>query len=475
MRHEAFAIIAGMRKLFAVLVLLVVLAGLTWFLAGRADGPSVALAAPTSVVGQRTPLELTVYAPGGRLTQLDVSLEQDGQAIPLGSLAEPKALGFVQAADQLTVTGEVGRQTAPALRQGPATLVVAAARPVLFGLRQVGNTFRKDLQVRLAPPTLSVVSQFHFINQGGSELVVYQVNPADVESGVRVGDREYPGLPAAGAGIPNAPAGLRLGFFPFLHDQAPSTPVTVWARDAAGNEAKATFESRVTPKQFRKSTIPLDDAFLGKVVPAILEQTPDLQVKDPGNLLESYLAINRDLRQRNAEMLRSLGRTKTSREIQWRGPFRQMVNSAVEAGFADDRTYVHQGKPVDRQVHLGFDLASTQNAPIHAANRGTVVFAGYLGIYGNCVVIDHGMGLQSLYAHLSSLAVQEGQVVEMNAELGRSGQTGLAGGDHLHFTMLLHGEPVTPVDWWSVQWVEDRVLRKLRAAGADVPAANTTR
>jgi murein DD-endopeptidase MepM/ murein hydrolase activator NlpD len=460
-----------MRTLLALLLALLIAAGLVWFLAGRAAGPAITLGAPTTVIGQQTPLKLEAYAPGGTLTALDVSLEQGGQPLPMGSLGAPQTLTFTPAADRVTVTGVVGRQSAPALKTGPATLVVKATRPVLFGLRQVSSTFRKDLQVRLTPPTLAVLSQFHFINQGGAEVVVYQVNPADVPSGVLVGDREYPGLPAAGAGIPNAPPGLRVAFFPFLFNQAASTPVSLWARDEAGNATRASLDSKVTPKQFRKSTIPLDDGFLQKVVPAILQNTPDLAVKDASDLLASYLVINRDLRKANNETIRTIGRTRTAREILWRGPFRQMTNSAVEAGFADDRTYTYQGKAVDQQVHLGFDLASTQNAPILAANRGVVVFAGFLGIYGNCVIVDHGMGLQSLYAHLSSIGVQDGQSVEMNGELGRSGQTGLAGGDHLHFTMVLHGEFVTPVDWWSSQWIEDRVMRKLRAAGAPVTVA----
>ena len=460
-----------MRTFLALLVALLIALGLVWFLAGRAAGPAITLGAPTKVLGQRTPLTLDVYAPGGHVTALDVSLEQNGQPLLLGSQAQPQALKFAPGADRVTVSGEIGRQTAPALKTGPATLVVNATRPVLFGLRHVSSTFRKELQVRLTPPTVTVLSQFHFINQGGAEVVVYQVNPADVDSGVRVGELEYPGMPATGAGIPNAAPGLRVAFFPFLFNQPPSTPVSLWARDEAGNSGRADLDSKVNPKQFRKSTIPLDDAFLQKVVPAILQNTPDLKVADANDMLASYLVINRDLRHQNNETIRTIGRTKTAREILWRGPFRQMMNSAVEAGFADERTYEYKGKAVDKQVHLGFDLASTQNAPIHAANRGTVVFAGFLGIYGNCVIVDHGMGLQSLYAHLSSIGVQDGQTVEMNAELGRSGQTGLAGGDHLHFTMVLHGEFVTPVDWWSAQWVEDRVMRKLRAAGA--PAAVT--
>jgi murein DD-endopeptidase MepM/ murein hydrolase activator NlpD len=148
----------------------------------------------------------------------------------------------------------------------------------------------------------------------------------------------------------------------------------------------------------------------------------------------------------------------------WRGvvfhPFR---NTAVESAFADQRTYFYKGQEVDRQVHLGFDLASLAGAPILAANRGKVLFADELGIYGNCVIIDHGMGVQSLYAHLSSIDVQAGDMVEKEQTLGRSGMTGLAGGDHLHFTMLVHGRMVNPVEWWDAHWIEDRMLRKLRA------------
>ena len=149
----------------------------------------------------------------------------------------------------------------------------------------------------------------------------------------------------------------------------------------------------------------------------------------------------------------------------FKGAFQQLGNSQVEARFADTRTYVYKGKEIDRQVHLGFDLAVTANVPVVAAERGMVVHAADLGIYGNCVVIDHGLGVQSLYGHLSSIGVKVGDTVEKGAEIGRSGMTGLAGGDHLHFTMLVGGQQVTPVDWWSSQWFEDRVHRKIIAAG----------
>jgi murein DD-endopeptidase MepM/ murein hydrolase activator NlpD len=326
----------------------------------------------------------------------------------------------------------------------------------------------RDIEVRLTPPRVNAVSQFHYINHAGSELVVYRVTPPVAESGVRVGTHEYRGFPAAGAGIKTDDPSLHVAFFALLWDQEVNTPIKLYARDELGNEGTAQFDHRVFPKSFRRGTIHLNEDFLTKVVTEILPQSTELHVDDPTNLLASYLTINNELRRLNNEQIASLA-TQTAPEILWRGPFKQLSNTAVESGFADRRTYYYGEQEVDHQVHLGYDLASTVNAPVHAANRGRVVFAGWLGIYGQSVVLDHGMGLQSLYAHLSSIEVQAGDMVEMNQQLGRTGMTGLAGGDHLHFTTLLGGNPVTPVDWWSAQWVQDRIQRKLRDAGAAVP------
>jgi murein DD-endopeptidase MepM/ murein hydrolase activator NlpD len=199
------------------------------------------------------------------------------------------------------------------------------------------------------------------------------------------------------------------------------------------------------------------------VVPAILEGTRE--VNPQGDTLAKFLVINGDLRRKNAAKIASFAR-ETSPEMLWRGiVFHPFTNSAVESAFADQRTYLYKGKEVDRQTHLGFDLARVANSPVVAANRGKVMYADELGIYGNCVIIDHGMGVQSLYGHLSSISVKAGDTVEKEQELGRSGMTGLAGGDHLHFTMLVNGHMVNPVEWWDEHWIQDRIIRKLKAAG----------
>ena len=135
------------------------------------------------------------------------------------------------------------------------------------------------------------------------------------------------------------------------------------------------------------------------------------------------------------------------------------------SNFAEMRTYLYGGREIDKQVHYGYDLASTRQSSVPAANRGAVVFAGPLTIYGNTVIVDHGLGLQTLYAHLSSIEVKVGDVVARGQELGRTGATGLAMGDHLHFEVLVNGVSVTPLEWWDAKWIRDHITKPLREAG----------
>ena len=353
-------------------------------------------------------------------------------------------------------------------------MTVTATRTSFLRIRDVSTTVSKDIQVRLEPPRIAVLSTKHYLNHGGSEFVVYRATPADVESGVRVGDVEYRGFPAVGAGVPAADPALKVAFFGLLHDQPLNAPVVAFARDAAGNEAHVSFVDDVFEKPFRKSRIPIDDRFLGRVVPEILSHSPQVKVDDPNDLLAGFLKVNGELRRINADQIAKLT-SASAPELLWKGPFAQLGNSQVEAAFADARTYIYNGKDVDQQTHLGFDLAVTARVPVLAANSGRVVNADWLGIYGNCVIIDHGLGVASLYGHMSSFDVKVGDTVTKGQTLGRSGMTGLAGGDHVHFTMLVGGHPVNPVEWWDAHWIQDRVERKLMEAGASAAVPAVTR
>ncbi|HWW86388.1 MAG TPA: M23 family metallopeptidase, partial [Vicinamibacterales bacterium] len=273
---------------------------------------------------------------------------------------------------------------------------------------------------------------------------------------------------------------LKVAFFALLYNQDLHAPIVAFARDETGASAKVDFVDNVFEKPFKKSRIELDDRFIDRVVPEIIEHSPAINLQPPAegsaDMLPDFLKINGQLRTINANEIAAFS-GKTSPSRLWEGPFVQLGNSQVEARFADQRTYTYKGKEVDQQVHLGFDLAVTRGVQVVAANTGTVLNASWLGIYGNCVVIDHGMGVQSLYGHLSSFEVNVGDKVSRGQTIGRSGMTGLAGGDHLHFTMLVGGRMVNPVEWWDPHWITDRVDRKLKevssasSATAATPAA----
>jgi murein DD-endopeptidase MepM/ murein hydrolase activator NlpD len=448
------------RWFFGLLVLAALGFGVAYYFAGKSDGPAIAINLP-AVIGQGGTLDVTIDAPGGELTTLGIELQQKGRTIPLLDLASAPAGAIVTEGDRVRVTRPIGKKALPELEAGPATVKVSASRPVFRKLRHVASEASREVQVRLTPPRVAVASTHHYVNQGGAEMVVYRSSPPDVDSGVRIGDVTYPGFPGTGARLRDPE--LKVAFFALLYNQPVDAPMDVFAQDAAGNQTRAQFEHRVFPKKFRSSRIPLDDKFLGRVVPAILQSSPQIQASAT-DLLPSFLKINTDLRRLNNEIIASLAQ-KTAPTILWDGAFQPLGGSQIESSFADFRTYLYGGKDVDRQVHLGFDLAKTANAPVTVANHGKVLYAAELGIYGNAVIVDHGMGVQSLYAHLSSFAVGEGDNVKKGQTLGASGQTGLAGGDHLHFSMLVNGQFVNATEWWDPHWIEDRIMRKLRDAG----------
>ncbi|MEJ2246062.1 MAG: M23 family metallopeptidase, partial [Acidobacteriota bacterium] len=293
------------------------------------------------------------------------------------------------------------------------------------------------------------------ISQGGCELVTYRVGATTQRDGVQAGSWWFPGYP-----LPGGEEQDRFALFAAPYDMN-TDDILLIAVDDAGNRTEKIFIDRFNRKSFKSDTITISDSFMAKVVPEILAQSPEIE--DRGNPLENYLAINRELRLKNAETIKALAQ-KSQPEFLWSESFLMLPNSKVTATFGEKRTYRYQGRTIDHQTHLGYDFASTSKASIPSPNDGIVVLARFLGIYGNTVVIDHGCGLMSICGHLSSIAVKEGQRVSRGDSIGKTGSTGLAGGDHLHFSNLLQGLPVNPIEWSDAHWIEDRITRKLVGA-----------
>ncbi len=312
----------------------------------------------------------------------------------------------------------------------------------------------KTVTIDTQKPELEVLSRRHYVNQGGSGLVVYRVYEKNLESGVQVGDHFFPGY---SGGFPDPD--IFLAFFALAYDQGKETPMFVMARDKAGNTAKRGFSHLNKPQQFASERMVISDSFLSMKMPEF--EIPG----DHQRLVEKFVAVNSKLRKRDNDKIRSLCQGSDAVR-HWQGKFIRFPNSARKAGFADHRSYVYQGETIGRAVHMGIDLASVAGAPVPAANRGRVAFAGRIGIYGRTVIIDHGMGLFSLYGHLSNLSVSAGQMVGAGEIIGNSGMTGLAGGDHLHFGMLVQTVFVNPVEWWDPSWIENNIMSKIKAVTA---------
>jgi murein DD-endopeptidase MepM/ murein hydrolase activator NlpD len=444
--------------LLALLGILVAGALFVGFRMVFASRPQIALAAPFELVGRNAPLVLEIKDPDHGLRAVRVAVEQGGQEKVILEEA------YDAPRPEVPVRWLPAQEQRFRLQEGPGRLKVTA-RNASWGNFFKGKTATLDHEftARLTPPRVEVLTTQHYVNQGGADMVVYRVTPPTAESAVVVGNDSFKGFPLPGASDP----GVRFAIFAYPYDAPAGTTPRLKARDEASNEVLANFHVKVFPKAFRARTLPVDDGFLNKVVPEIMSQSPS--VKDHGDLLKNYLAINRDLRKTNNQALAELA-AKSQPRFLWSEPFKQLSNSQVEASFADHRTYSYRGQDVDKQDHLGYDLATTSNAPASASNDGVVVLAEYFGIYGNTVVIDHGYGLLSLYGHLSNFAVKPGDQVKRGQVVGATGATGLAGGDHLHFSMILQGEQVDAREWWDPHWLQDRIQAKLKQFGGAGPA-----
>jgi murein DD-endopeptidase MepM/ murein hydrolase activator NlpD len=229
-----------------------------------------------------------------------------------------------------------------------------------------------------------------------------------------------------------------------------------YASNAAGNDVTTPLTVVFPRKEqpvYTQHEIQISDQFLQKVL-------GELDPNGTGDPVERFVKINTEMRKSNNKTLADL-RLKTAEQFLWHQSFARQSHSQAEATFADVRSYIYHGKKIDQQVHLGYDLAVTQHVGVEASNDGRVVWAAPLGIYGNCIVVDHGYGLQTIYGHLSRIDVHEGDIVKRSQTMGLSGMTGMAGGDHVHFAMQLDGVQIDPKEWWDSHWIQDHVVRRV--------------
>ncbi|MGG7047608.1 MULTISPECIES: M23 family metallopeptidase [unclassified Campylobacter] len=325
-----------------------------------------------------------------------------------------------------------------------------------------GNKEKKNVKVIVdtTKPDLYILSNSYAITKGGSAVVVFKVADNDLKE-VYV-QTDY---------------GKKFAVTPFYKDGYYAALV-VWpaarenfraevvARDSAGNENRSYIRYFLQNFKYKSSTIELRDNFIdGKVT-----ELTELYAKDPQSLgrLEKMRFINETLRDSNEQSIAAVTSKIPTDQISNFSlqTFYPLRNGKKVADFADHRFYTYNGEQISESWHMGIDFASVAQAPIVSSNDGEVVFAQENGIYGQNIVIDHGFGLYSLYAHCSSMSVKVGDRVTSGQQIGTTGISGLALGDHLHFGIIVQGEEVRPQQWMDKKWIKDNVTSVLDAAKA---------
>jgi len=413
-------------------------------LVARSATPVVNLPVQISAIGQATPIAVHVSDPRG-VRKVAAVVEQNGARLPVWELPQASS------APDSTWSFVAGVKTTPQLRDGKGKLIIEATSNDL--LRKTTH-FESDVMVVTQPPTVSVDSEQHYLYLGMADLATFSVSGNFASAGVRVGDQIFRSWPMPG-GKPG-----QFSLFAFAWNMPANTIPQVFASNGAGNDVTSPLTVQFPKKEQPKYTVhdlQVSDAFMQKVV-------GELDPNGSGDPVTRFVRVNNEMRRANNKTLFDL-RLKTADRFLFSQPFARQAHSQAEATFADVRNYIYQGKKIDQQVHLGYDLAVTQHVGVESSNDGRVVYAAPLGIYGNCIVVDHGYGLQTIYGHLSHIDVHEGDMVKRGQAMGQSGMTGMAGGDHIHFAMQLDGVQIDPKEWWDSHWIQDHIARRVDLPG----------
>jgi murein DD-endopeptidase MepM/ murein hydrolase activator NlpD len=453
---------AGRFRLVLLVLCCMILVGAGGWLAwskfeGRA--PVIEIDLKGRVLGAKTEITGSVSDARSGVRKVWAGLIQDGKERVLMEQAFGAAAAHPGEAGR-TVPFTLSIDTRKLGLQDGEALLRMAARDHSWRHWWKGNPayIEKEIVFDTRPPNITVLTRQHNVSQGGSGLVIYRLSEACGKSGVSIGDDFFPGY----TGFYEDPA-VCIAFFALPYDQGAQTEFSVRAVDKAGNAGRSRFYHYVRERRFKQDTLTISDRFLKWKMPEFAPYMESEQSE--GALIDQFLHVNQTMRNKNNAALLSHGR-KTEMRKYWQGAFGRLPNAARRASFADRRRYLYQGEEIDRAVHMGVDLASVRQAPVPAANAGKVVFAGNLGIYGNTVLVDHGYGLFSVYSHLSRFAVEAGSRVEKGDVLGNTGNSGLAGGDHLHFGMFIDHVYVNPVEWWDASWIENNITAKLEKVRA---------
>ncbi|TLD85515.1 M23 family metallopeptidase [Helicobacter sp. MIT 05-5294] len=325
-----------------------------------------------------------------------------------------------------------------------------------------GNTTTEQfhIQIDTKKPQIAIVANSYKITQGGSALVIFKAEDENLKS-VKItnGILDFTPQPFYKEGFY-----ISLLAWSKLHEDFNAKII---AQDNAGNISIAPINYFKQKKQYRDSTIPLSDAFIDGKISSLVEEIGERNLEDFDSKLAIFRYINEEVREETFNRIfkaSSFVDTESLIEDFSIAAFSPLKNGAVMASFGDHRTFTYQGKNVSESNHMGLDLASIKQAPVILNNPGVVTLNEFVGIDGNALVIYHGLGLSTLYAHLTSSEVNVGDSLARGTFIANTGNTGLALGDHLHFSVLVQGYEVWNAEWMDSSWIKTNITQVIAQA-----------
>ncbi len=333
------------------------------------------------------------------------------------------------------------------------TLKVSVTDQSMWNMLQ-GNSSEKtiDINVDYKKPNVNILANSYSMTQGGSALVIFQASDENLDTlYVEAGENKFNAQPYKKEGYYAA-----LIAWPFDKKKFKAKVVAV---DKAKNKRTADIPFYLKNHKYKVSWIKASDKFIDGKITDLASSDPEYANID--DRLERFVAINETMRLKNEELIHTLSKVVSSEVLEkWKvTKFYPLRNGQRVASYGDERHYFYKNKDskISHSFHVGYDLASTKMATIKTSNAGTVVYASENGIYGNMPMIDHGLGLYSLYGHCSQLLVNEGDEVSVGQAIAKTGVSGLALGDHLHFGLLVQGIEVRPVEWFDQSWIRKNI------------------
>lgn len=455
--------------LLAILVISIV--AVAWFkpeVATRAmdrTPPNIELkwppSSPTTDNNNGVAISIEVADLQSHIATISLRIEQSGRSI---DLLDEQNLNAPTFSREIPYSAQ-----ALGLKEGEASLIIEASDNAFL---KNTSTKRVPFLVDLYSPQIELLTQQHIANQGGAELVIFRVVEKNLKvAGVEVGDFIFPAIAGIKLDSRLSAKDIYATLFAIpLEFQVKNSPINVFAQDSSGNRTTHELNFTVKPASLKPVQSRLSEAFLKKKIPALYRKyCEQAQIIEPirlesiENYIEAFRLVNEEYRKLLNTKLESIfKRPPTARA--WESTFIRPLSASTSSILGEDRSYSLNGIPAGGSIHNGLDLASVEHDSIKSVANGTVVFAKDHGIYGNTIVIDHGFGVMSLYGHLSSFSCKEGDQIKMGQIIGRTGTTGLAGGDHLHFELRIFGTPVRPIEWWDAHWIKDNIEGKIIAA-----------